>query len=67
MASFGSKYVLIQRLLTPLVQFDALPENHSLVVIIGYYLLAGASYSPPISPSEKNWNLEFWNCHIKVQ
>ena len=39
MASFGSKYVLIQRLLTPLVQFDAIPENHSLVVIIGYYQL----------------------------
>ena len=39
MASFGSKYLFIKRLLTPLVQLDALPENHSLVVIIGYYQL----------------------------
>ena len=39
MASFGSKYLFIKRLLTPLVQFDAIPENHSLVVIIGYYQL----------------------------
>ena len=39
MASFGSKYLFIKRLLTPLVQFDTVPENHSLVVIIGCYQL----------------------------